>query len=82
MYARLSFSHTTWAFTFCWAAVATTALHWLNDTRPDGYRIWEYVVIAAISVLIGSIAARTAIAIGRRQFLPVPVPDATRQAPA
>lgn len=82
MYARLPFSQTTWAFTFCWAAVATTALHWLNDTRPGGYHVWEYVVVAAITTLIGSIAVRTVIAIGRGQFLPVPAPGDTRQAAA
>jgi tellurite resistance protein len=82
MYARLRFSPTTWAFTFCWAAVATTALHWLGDTRPGGYRVWEYVVIAAITTLIGSIAVRTMVAIGRRQFLPVPAARDTREAPA
>jgi len=78
MYARLSFSPATWAFTFCWAAVASTALHWLNDTRPGGYRAWEYIVIAAITTLIGSIAVRTVIAIGRRQFGPAPAPGDVR----
>jgi tellurite resistance protein len=81
MYARLRFSRGTWAFTFCWAAVATTALHWLGDTRPGGCAVWEYVVIAAITTLIGAIAVRTAIAIGRRQFLPLPAhPDTTQAA--
>jgi tellurite resistance protein TehA-like permease len=82
MYARLRFSSATWAFTFCWAAVATTALHWLNDTRPAGYRVWEYVVVAAITTLIGSIAVRTTVAIARRQFLPNPATADARQAPA
>jgi hypothetical protein len=46
------------------------------------YRVWDYVVISSITALIGSIAVRTAIAIGRRQFLPDPSPQGTREAPA
>lgn len=82
MYARLPFMAGTWAFTFSWAAVATTALHWLNDTRPGDYRMWEYVVIAAISALVGAIALRTMVAIGRRQLLPVTARRDSRHAPA
>jgi tellurite resistance protein len=82
LYARLHFSVGTWAFTFSWAAVATTALHWLNATRPGGYRIWEYVVVAAITALVGAIAGRTMLAIGRGQFLPVAARRGTRHAPA
>ena len=76
-YLRLPFMPGTWAFTFSWTAVATTAVHWLNDTAPGGYRIYEYVVLAAISALVGGIAVRTLVAIGRRQLLPKPVPAAT-----
>jgi tellurite resistance protein len=76
-YLRLPFMPGTWAFTFSWTAVATTAVHWLNDTAPGGYRIYEYVVLAAITALVGGIAVRTLVAIGRRQLLPKPVPAAT-----
>jgi len=76
-YVRLPFMPSTWAFTFSWAAVATVAIHWLNDTAPGGYRIYEYLVLAAISALVGGIAIRTLVAIGRRQLLPKPVPAAT-----
>ena len=76
-YVRLPFMPGTWAFTFSWAAVATVAIHWLNDTAPAGYRIYEYLVLAAISALIGGIAIRTLVAIRRRQLLPKPVPAAT-----
>jgi tellurite resistance protein len=73
-YVRLPFLPGAWAFTFSWAAVATVAIHWLNDTTPGGYRIVEYLVLAAISGLIGGIAIPTLVAIGRRQLMPGPVP--------
>jgi tellurite resistance protein len=68
-YLRLPFMPSTWAFTFSWAAVASTAVHWLHAYRLTG---WEYLVLAAISVLIGGIAIRTLVALGRRQLLPRP----------
>ena len=74
LFARLSFLPSFWAFTFSWAAVATVGLHWLDALRPAGYVGYEYAVIAAISVLIGAIAVRTVIALGRGQFLPPPQP--------
>jgi tellurite resistance protein len=69
-YVRLPFMPSTWAFTFSWAAVASVTLHWLQDLKPAGYRGYEYLVLAAISVLIGAIALRTLMALGRRQLLP------------
>jgi tellurite resistance protein len=71
-YRRLTFTPSFWAFTFSWAAVATAGIIWLQSTRPAGYRIWQYVVVAAVTALIGGIAVRTVIAISRRQFLPRP----------
>jgi tellurite resistance protein len=43
---------------------------WLHDTRPAGYRAGEYVLLAANSVLVAAIAARTVVALCRRQLLP------------
>jgi tellurite resistance protein len=72
MFLRLPFMPSTWAFTFSWAAVATVALIWLQDGQVAGYRVWQYLVLAAITLLIGGIAARTVIALARRQLLPGP----------
>ena len=72
LYRKLSFSVGTWSFTFSWAAVDAIALVWLQTTRPVGYRVWQYVLISAITALIGGIAARTVIAIMRGQLLPTP----------
>jgi tellurite resistance protein len=71
-YLRLSFVPGFWAFTFSWAAVVTASIVWLQSTQPAGYRVWQYVLIAAITALVGGIAIRTVIAIGRHQFLPRP----------
>jgi len=80
-YLRLPFMPSTWAFTFSWAAVAAAAIVWLQSAAPTGYRAWQYVIIAAVTALIGGIAIRTVIAIGRRQFLPHP-PAAPASTPA
>ncbi|MFC1411974.1 TDT family transporter [Streptacidiphilus sp. N1-12] len=69
-YLALPFMPSTWAFTFSWAAVATAALHWLNALRPSGYQVWQYLVLAAVSALVGAIALRTLVALRRHQLLP------------
>jgi tellurite resistance protein len=69
-YLRLPFMPGTWAFTFSWAGVATTAIHWLNDLHPTGFRAYEYVLLVAITALVAAIATRTLIALSRRQLLP------------
>jgi tellurite resistance protein len=76
IYLRLRFALSTWAFTFSWAAVASTALLWIGATHPAGHRVYSYLVLGVISVFIGAIAARTGLAISRRQLLPAPAPSA------
>lgn len=62
-YRRLRFSLATWAFTFPWAAVASTALFWLAAEHVTGGRVLAYVVLTALSVLVGAIAFRTIVAV-------------------
>ncbi len=69
-YLRLPFMPSTWAFTFSWAAVASASLHWLDALRPTGYQVWQYLVLTAVTALIGSIAVRTLVALARHQLLP------------
>ncbi len=69
-YLRLKFSLSTWAFTFSWAAVASTALFWIAAGHPAGDRFSSYLVLTAISLLIGGVGARTVVAIARRRLLP------------
>lgn len=69
-YLRLEFTLATWAFTFSWAAVASAALYWITAGHLSAGRLYSYLVLAAISVLIGGIAGRTLMAISRGQLLP------------
>ncbi|MDQ1663023.1 MAG: tellurite resistance protein [Blastococcus sp.] len=79
VYLRLPFMPSTWSFTFSWAAVVTVALIWLQDGQPAGYRAWQFLLAAAISLLVAGIALRTAVALVRRQLLP---PRPSANAPA
>ena len=79
-YMRLKFSLATWAFTFSWAAVASTLLFWIAAEHVTGGRALAYLVLAAISVLVGAIAARTVVAISRVAcFLRWPQPSPQHQ---
>jgi tellurite resistance protein len=69
-YVRLSFSLGTWAFTFAWAAVASSALLWIAAGHPAGSRTLGYLDLAAISLLVGGIAARTVVAMAQGRLLP------------
>lgn len=71
-FLKLPFMPSTWAFTFSWAAVAAADLHWLADTHPAGYRAWQYVILAGITLFIGAIAARTAVAFAQGTLFPAP----------
>ena len=81
-YLRLPFMPSTWSFTFSWAAVATVGLVWLQATHVTGYRAWQDVLTAAITLLIGGIAVRTLAALRRRELLPPPSPAASAPAAA
>jgi tellurite resistance protein len=74
IYLHLPFMPSFWSFTFSAAAVAFAGLFWLGVTGSTGWRVESYVVLAVISAFIGAIAVRTAVALGRRQLLPTPIP--------
>jgi tellurite resistance protein len=69
-YRRLAFVPGFWSFALSWAIVATAGLHWLADMHPSRWRAFSYIVLAAISLLVIAIAARTVIAISRDELLP------------
>jgi tellurite resistance protein len=69
-FRRLRFNVGFWSFTFGWAAVATTTLRWIEQTRPAGDPVWTALVLIAITILVAGIAAKTAVAIARHQLLP------------
>jgi tellurite resistance protein len=71
-YLRLKFTPSFWAFTFGWAAVASSAIRWVNEAPTPGARAYAYVAVAAITALIGGIAIRTVVAVFRQELLPGP----------
>lgn len=73
VYRKLRFSPGFWAFTFSYAIAITCALEWIIRTSPPGATAYAIVAITAITVFIAAIAARSVIAIARRQFLAQPV---------
>lgn len=70
LYRELSFSAGFWAFTFPTATMALFALRWLELEHPAGSSAYGWVLIVAITVLIGAITARTIVAGERRELLP------------
>lgn len=71
-YLRLHFSIGTWAFTFSWAAVASTALFWIAAGDLAAGPVYSYLVLAAISLLVAAVAGRTAVAVAHGSLLPAP----------
>jgi tellurite resistance protein len=55
---------------YSWAAGSTTGSHWTNAKIPTAQRIYGWFVLAAITVFIGGIRLRTAVATARGQLLP------------
>ncbi|MFF1518769.1 TDT family transporter [Streptomyces sp. NPDC058305] len=80
LFRSLKFTPSTWSFTFSWAAVGAVTLHWIESGRPGGHLTYTYLVLAAVSALVGAVAVRTLIALGRRQLLPKPPPQAAGSA--
>jgi tellurite resistance protein len=82
IYRRLSFMPSFWAFTFSWAAVGFATLAWLGITHTAGWRVFSYLVLAAVTILIAAIAARTIVAIRAGRLLPAVQPAPVSTAPA
>jgi tellurite resistance protein len=85
LYRTLSFTPGFWAFTFPPANMALFGLRWLDLEHPAGSSAYAWILIAAVTALIGAIAARTLVAIARGELvlsrgaaaaLPGPAPSA------
>jgi tellurite resistance protein len=70
VYARLEFTPSVWAFTFSWAVVASSAIHWINDLNFAGHRVDAYLIATGVSLLVVGIAARTLDAVAHKQLIP------------
>jgi tellurite resistance protein len=72
VYLKLRFTPGFWAFTFSYAIAITCALEWITRANPPGATGYAIAAIAAITVFIAAIAARTVLALARGQFLAQP----------
>jgi tellurite resistance protein len=83
LYRTLSFTPSFWSFAFPPASMALFALRWLEQEHPPGAGAYAWVLVAAVTVLVGAIAARTTVAAARGQLLPSPlgVPEAAPSHP-
>ena len=72
VYAKLSFTPGFWSFTFPTAAVGLDAITWLQMARPTGATSWAAITVAFVTLVIGSVAARSVLALSRHQFFPPP----------
>lgn len=70
VYRRLSFSASFWAFTFSYCAVGSYGLRWLATTDDAWATALSWGLVAAASVLVGTIAVRSVLALRRGTFLP------------
>ena len=59
-YWRLPFTLGFWAFTFTAASSGTYTVHWLALWGGPGHAVWAWLAIALVTLLIGSIAVRSA----------------------
>jgi tellurite resistance protein len=71
LYLKLSFTPAFWSFTFPWAAAVSDAMIWIVITHMPGGTILGYLLLAAITVLIGGIGIRSVSALFQGTFLPV-----------
>jgi len=73
-YTRLRFGPGFWSFGFAFGAVASVTLVWINVGRPTGHLALSWLVLGAITLLVGGIGLRTLVAVARGQYLPRPTP--------
>jgi tellurite resistance protein len=72
LYRRLTFTPGFWSFTFPPANMVLFGLRWLELEHPAGSSAYAWALVAAVTVLIVSIAARTILAAVRGELLPSP----------
>jgi tellurite resistance protein len=76
LYRTLSFTPGFWAFTFPPANMALFGMRWLDLEHPPGATVYAWLLVAAVTALIGAIAARTVVALAQRQLLSGPAAPA------
>jgi tellurite resistance protein len=81
-YRELSFNLGFWSFTFPFAAVGSYGVEWLNAVAVPGWQVWAWLLVAGVTVLIGSIAALSiaGVFVGLQSVRPVRALRRTRTA--
>lgn len=69
-YRRIPFAVTFWSFTFTFAAFTNYALRWLHFGHVAGATPLSYLLLTAITLLIGGIVLRSLSTLKRRRALP------------
>jgi tellurite resistance protein len=72
LYRTLSFTAGFWSFTFPAASMALFGLHWLQLEHPAGGSAYAWILVGAVTALVGAIAARTIAAAARGQLATPP----------
>jgi tellurite resistance protein len=71
VYLKLAFTPGFWGFTFSYAAAAGFAMRWIGIEHPPTAALLGLAVLAAITLLIGGIAVRTLVSLGRGKLIPI-----------
>lgn len=66
-FARLEFFLSWWAYSFPMAAITSATLIMFEGTDLVMFKLISYLLLAALTLLIGGLAVRTCIAIARRE---------------
>ena len=74
-YWRLRFTLGFWAFTFTAASSGTYTVHWLALWGGPGHAVWAWLAIGLVTLLIGSIAVRSAVFLAGRDRTDAPGVD-------
>ncbi len=69
LYLKLSFAPSFWAFTFPYIATAILALRWLVLEKPAGASAYAWILIALVTALTVTNAARSVRAVARGEIL-------------
>jgi tellurite resistance protein len=66
LFRRQAFSLSFWSLGFSWASVAALAVRWILLERPPGRTIYIAAILAAVSLLIAALAARSGMNVAQR----------------
>ena len=69
-YRDVLFGAGWWAFSFSYAAVCGSAIHWLAVEHVTRQTLWTYGVLAVLTAFLAMLVVRSVVALRRGTFLP------------